>query len=89
MKNFTFLVAGFFFFGSVANASEIIKSSDVANFKTFSDAEPISFTERGIEFYVFLTDNLISTPKPLPEAMSITGTEGVQPSTPHTEHRDT
>lgn len=53
MKNFTFLVAGFFFFGSVANASEIIKFSDVANFRTFSDAEPISFTERGIEFYVF------------------------------------
>lgn len=53
MKNFTFLVAGFFFFGSVANASEIIKFSDVANFRTFSNAEPITFTERGIEFYIF------------------------------------
>ena len=53
MKNFTFLVASFFFFGNVAKASEIIKFSDVANFRNFNDAEPISFTERGIEFYVF------------------------------------
>ena len=53
MKNFTFLVASFFIFGGVANASEIIKFSDVANFRTFSNAEPITFTERGIEFYIF------------------------------------
>lgn len=53
MKNFTFLVASFLFFGGVANASEIIKFSDVANFRTFSNAEPIAFTERGIEFYIF------------------------------------
>lgn len=53
MKNFTFLVASFFLFGGVANASEIIKFSDVANFRNFDNAEPISFTERGIEFYVF------------------------------------
>lgn len=53
MKNFTFLVASFLLFGGVANASEIIKFSDVANFRTFSNAEPIAFTERGIEFYIF------------------------------------
>ena len=53
MKNFTFLVASFLFFGGFANASEINKFSDIANFRTFSDDEPITFVERGIEFYIF------------------------------------
>lgn len=54
MKKITLLVASILLVGSVANASEIIKFSDERSFTTnFSDAEPITFMERGIEFYIF------------------------------------
>lgn len=55
MKKITLLVASIFLVGSVANASEIINPSD-DNYKTatrFNADEPIQFTERGIEFFVF------------------------------------
>ena len=53
MKKITLLVASILLFGSVANASEIMKKSDEENRTRFSFDEPISFTERGIEFFVF------------------------------------
>ena len=54
MKKITLLVAGIFLIGGVANASEIMKVSDVRSFFTnFNDAEPITFIERGIAFYIF------------------------------------
>ena len=55
MKKITLLVASIFLVGSVANASEIINLSD-ENYKMnvrFDENEPIHFTERGIEFFVF------------------------------------
>ncbi|MEO5775503.1 MAG: hypothetical protein ABIQ27_01280 [Flavobacterium sp.] len=52
MKKITLLVASIFLVGSVANASEI-KKSDEENRMRFSFDEPISFMERGIEFFVF------------------------------------
>ncbi|HLF53132.1 hypothetical protein [Flavobacterium sp.] len=54
MKKITLLVASIFLVGSVANASEIIDISDERRSPVdFRDADPIVFTERGIEFYVF------------------------------------
>lgn len=52
MKNFTLLVASILLLGSAAKASEL-KTIDVAFTTNFSFDEPISFTERGIEFFVF------------------------------------
>ena len=54
MKKITLLVASIFLVGSVANASEIINFSDERRLPVdFRDADPIVFTERGIEFFVF------------------------------------
>ncbi|MDN3677289.1 hypothetical protein QWY90_08170 [Flavobacterium paronense] len=53
MKKITLLVASILLFGSVANASEIIRKSGEEKRTRFSFDEPISFTERGIEFFVF------------------------------------
>ena len=53
MKKITLLVASILLVGSVANASEIIKTSDEEKRTRFSFDDPISFTERGIEFFVF------------------------------------
>ena len=52
MKNFTFLVASILLLGSAVKASEL-KITDVVLTTNFSADEPISFTERGIEFFVF------------------------------------
>jgi len=53
MKKITLLVAGILLVGSVANASEIITNSGEEMRTRYSFDEPISFIERGIEFYVF------------------------------------
>ena len=53
MKKITLLVASILLVGSVANASEIIKNSGEEKRNSYSFDEPISFTERGIEFFVF------------------------------------
>jgi len=53
MKKITLLVASILLVGSVANASEVIKGSDDRNRSRYSFDEPISFTERGIGFFVF------------------------------------
>ena len=53
MKKITLLVASILLVGSVANASEIIKKTGEEKRTRFSFDEPISFTERGIEFFVF------------------------------------
>ncbi|HEU4496966.1 MAG TPA: hypothetical protein VFR70_07935 [Flavobacterium sp.] len=54
MRNFTFLLAGFFLFGTAADASEKSAFAEAENYPAgFSDAEPITFIERGIEFYIF------------------------------------
>ena len=53
MKKITFLVATILLVGSVANASEIIRNSGEARETGYSFDDPISFTERGIEFFVF------------------------------------
>ena len=53
MKKITLLVASILLVGSVANASEIIKISGEERRNNYSFDEPISFTERGIEFFVF------------------------------------
>ena len=55
MKKITLLVASIFIFGStVANAAEKIAFSvEKRSPADFRDAEPIVFTERGIEFFVF------------------------------------
>lgn len=52
MKKITLLVASILLVGNAANASGISKSED-ENRTRFSFDEPISFTERGIEFFVF------------------------------------
>ena len=52
MKKITLLVASILLVGSVANASEIKKSGEEKRTR-YSFDEPISFTERGIEFFVF------------------------------------
>jgi|SRR6478672_3773188 len=51
MKKITLLVASILFL-NVANASATITTTDEARTR-FSFDEPISFTERGIEFFVF------------------------------------
>lgn len=53
MKKITLLVASIFLVGSMANASENPVFSDNTTIARFSFEEPISFTERGIEFFVF------------------------------------
>ena len=52
MKNFTLLVASVLLIGNLANANEtkIISKVNAAN---YYDNEPVSFLERGIEFFVF------------------------------------
>jgi hypothetical protein len=53
MKKITFLVASILLLGSVAKASEVMKNSGEERRSNYSFDEPISFTERGIEFFVF------------------------------------
>ena len=55
MKKITLLVASIFVFGgSVANATEkIVFSVETKSPADFRNAEPIVFTERGIEFFIF------------------------------------
>lgn len=53
MNKITLLVAGILMLGNVANASAIIKTTDEETRTRFSFDEPISFSERGIEFFVF------------------------------------
>jgi len=53
MKKITLLVASVLLVGNFAKASEIIKIADEKMITRFSFEEPISFTERGIEFFVF------------------------------------
>jgi hypothetical protein len=52
MKKITLLVAGILLIGSVAKASEL-KSTDEKRITRINFDEPLSFTERGIEFFVF------------------------------------
>lgn len=52
MKKITLLVASILLFGSVAKASELNFTDGVERTR-FDLNEPISFTERGIEFFVF------------------------------------
>jgi hypothetical protein len=51
MKKITLLVASILLLGNVATASEL-SFTDVATTR-FNNDEPITFTERGIEFFVF------------------------------------
>ena len=53
MKKITFLVASVLLVGNLAKASEIIITAGVENNMRMSFDEPISFVERGIEFFVF------------------------------------
>ena len=53
MKKITLLVASIFLIGNVAKASEIVKTADDESRMRISFDEPISFVERGIEFFVF------------------------------------
>ena len=53
MKKITLLVASILLVGSVANASEVIKKSGEEKRTRYNFDEPISFMERGIEFFVF------------------------------------
>jgi len=53
MKKITFLAAVLFAFAGTANASGIINFADGFTKTRFSADEPIVFTERGIEFYIF------------------------------------
>lgn len=53
MKKITLLVASILLVGSAAKASEIITNSGEENRTRYSFDQPISFTERGIEFFVF------------------------------------
>jgi hypothetical protein len=52
MKNFTLLVASVLLIGNLANANETKIISKV-NAVNYYDNEPVSFIERGIEFFVF------------------------------------
>lgn len=53
MKKITLFVA-VLLFASTANAAEIINFSDKSRFPiSINNAEPIQFTERGIEFFIF------------------------------------
>jgi hypothetical protein len=53
MKKITLLVAGILLVGGAANAQGLIKNSGEEKRTRYSFDEPISFTERGIEFFVF------------------------------------
>lgn len=53
MKKITLLVASILLVGSVAKASDVLKITDERIVTRYSFDEPISFTERGIEFFVF------------------------------------
>ena len=53
MKRITLLVASIFLVVSVAKASEVNTKSDEVRRSNYSFNEPISFTERGILFFVF------------------------------------
>lgn len=53
MKRITLLVASIFLVVSVAKASEVNTKSDEVRRSDYSFNEPISFTERGILFFVF------------------------------------
>lgn len=53
MKKITLLVATVLLVGNVAKASEVIKTSAEENRMRYSFDEPISFIERGVEFFVF------------------------------------
>lgn len=53
MKKITLLVASIFLVGSMAKASENPVFSETNNNLGFGFDEPISFVERGIEFFVF------------------------------------
>ncbi len=53
MKKITLLVASILLVGGVANASEIIKKPGEEQGMRFGFDDPISFMERGIEFFVF------------------------------------
>jgi hypothetical protein len=52
MKNFTLLVASVLLIGNLANANETKIISKVKTVNYYEN-EPLSFTERGIEFFVF------------------------------------
>ena len=60
MKKITLVVASILLLGNVAKASELNFTDEGARTR-FSFEEPISFTERGIEFFVFPTATLILT----------------------------
>jgi len=53
MKKITLLVAGILLVGSVANAAAMNNKADEERRSRYSFDEPISFMERGIEFFVF------------------------------------
>ncbi|MGC4039468.1 MAG: hypothetical protein QM710_01365 [Flavobacterium sp.] len=53
MKTITLLVASILLVGNAVNAQGLIKNSGEERRMGYSFDEPISFTERGIEFYVF------------------------------------
>ncbi len=53
MKKITLLVAGILMLGTTANATEAVKAAGESERMGYSFDEPISFTERGIEFFVF------------------------------------
>ncbi|WP_395045050.1 hypothetical protein [Flavobacterium sp.] len=53
MKKITLLVASILLVGSVAKASDVLTIADERTTTRFSLDEPISFTERGIDFFVF------------------------------------
>ena len=53
MKKITILVASIFLVGSMAQASENPVFSETFTKNSFDFNKPISFTERGIEFFVF------------------------------------
>lgn len=64
MRTITFLVASVLLVGNFAKASEIIKIADERTMNRFSFDEPISFTERGIEFFVFLNGDFDFNTRP-------------------------
>ncbi|EKT4502092.1 hypothetical protein AAIP31_001763 [Flavobacterium psychrophilum] len=53
MKKITLLVACFLLLGNMGNASENLFFSNNTIISRFNFDEPITFTERGIGFYVF------------------------------------
>ena len=53
MKNFTLLAASILIMTSAANATALKTTTDVVFTTHYNNNEPISFIERGIEFFVF------------------------------------